>query len=868
MAHAILNNAKRVSPVPVFAAMLIVALAGIWAPASPALATVQTRNPEDLLIVDCLLPGTVRKLGRSSSFMGARRPVRTTQADCEIRGGEYVSFDRANYQTALKVWMGQAELGDVDAQNYVGEIYLKGLGTDPDYTQAAQWFQKAAVQGSRRARINLGYMYEQGLGVAPDISKALNLYREASGIDNDRLVFASTVTAEVQQAKAESATLRQQLSTEQQKSSQLGAQVEQLKSQLQQKQQSFQKSQSELNDVRSKLDTEQAKVGSDRDPKYAQLKADAQAHDHELADKQQQLESAQRANAQQLADAEAQIAKLKAHEQDLQAQKTSPTNDQDLAALRASAAQMDTALREGRKHMQQLQEQMAQNEQQRQDAQGKFDQARAELASEHAQNEDAKGLLKLMEAQLAQKRQELASSRTQMAGLQAQIDADKVASLPPGFTTASLNGNLRVEILQPALALTRGLDKPAASVPPSQNGMEVIGRVQAPAGLTSLSLNGKIITADASGLFKTNIVVSGDSTPVTVSALDKSGGKAVLDFMLIPGPGGHGGDKTTASSAGPRIDTLPTDVKLGKYYALIIGNDTYAAYPGLKSAAGDAKSIAGVLKSRYGYDVHLLTNANRFEVLSALNDMREQLKDNDNLLVYYAGHGEIDSGQQGYWLPVDAQANQPNSWISNRAVSDILTTMDAKHVLVITDSCYSGTMTRSSLATFGGGMPANAWGDWVKTMVAGRSRTALTSGGVQPVADAASNSEHSVFASALLAVLNDNNQLLTGQHLFREVAANMALRSANAGLQQAPEYAPIQFAGHESGEFFLMPSNAPSRVSQMQRQGDSFVAGLSAVQDFAGRRFAFLRSADAVASRPRDLPVKRSAFFSAATVQA
>jgi hypothetical protein len=90
-------------------------------------------------------------------------------------------------------------------------------------------------------------------------------------------------------------------------------------------------------------------------------------------------------------------------------------------------------------------------------------------------------------------------------------------------------------------------------------------------------------------------------------------------------------------------------------------------------------------------------------------------------------------------------------------------------------------------------------------MVAGRSRTALTSGGVQPVADASSNSEHSVFASALLAVLNDNNQLLTGQHLFREIAAGMALRSARAGLQQAPEYAPIQFAGHEAGEFFLMP---------------------------------------------------------------
>src|ERR1700748_2396915 len=113
--------------------------------------------------------------------------------------------------------------------------------------------------------------------------------------------------------------------------------------------------------------------------------------------------------------------------------------------------------------------------------------------------------------------------------------------------------------------------------------------------------------------------------------------------------------------------------------------------------------------------------------------------------------------------------------MSNRAVSAILTKMDAKHVLVIADSCYSGTMTRSSLATFGGGMSASAWPQWVKTMASGRSRTALTSGGVQPVADAG-RGDHSLFAGALLSVLQENNQLLTGQHLFRELAANMSLR--------------------------------------------------------------------------------------------
>ena len=794
---------------------LCAAVAGFSVPATPAHATVTTRNPEDLLIVDCLLPGQVRKLGRSATFMSARRPIRTTQADCEIRGGEYVSYDRANYQTALKVWMGQADSGDAEAQNYVGEIYLKGLGTEPDYAKAREWFEKAAAQGNKRARINLGYLYEQGLGVPKDIAKALNLYGEASGVDNDKLVFASTVTAQVQEAQNESAALREQLTAEQQKSVQLRAQVGKLQSELQRKQQNFQKSQSELDNVRHKLDAEQARVGIDTNPDFVKLQSETQMREQNLAAQRDALKAQQDASTKQLADAEARIAKLKSQERELLTRQSSPDNDQALTALRVSAAQMDTALRESRERMQLVQKQMAQNDQQRQEALAKFDQARAQLALEHAQNENAKQLLKLMEAQLSEKRQELASQRMQMTSLQSQIDSAKYASLPAGFTTASLTGDLRVEILQPALAMTRGLNKPAASVPPAQNGIDVIGRVQAPAGLTSVKLNGQTVPVDAGGLFKTHVALAGgNDTAVRVAASDKTGGEAVLDFMLVPGPGG----KAVRESA-PSGQSLPSGVRLGKYYALIIGNDSYAAFPALASAADDAKAVAGVLQSRYGYDVKLLANANRFEILSALNDMREALTDKDNLLVYYAGHGEIDSSRQGYWLPVDAQLNQPNSWISNRAISDILTTMQARHVLVIADSCYSGTMTRSALATFGGGMADNVWGDWVKAMVAGRSRTALTSGGVQPVADAASKGGHSMFATALLTVLRDNNQLLTGQELFREIAAGMALRSANAGLQQAPEYAPIQFAGHEAGEFFLMPENGGRKTATLNVPG-------------------------------------------------
>ena len=75
-----------------------------------------------LHVVDCLLPSQVRRLGRRT-YLTPRRPTRTTAADCAIRGGEYVDYDRADYKTALRVWLPAAESGEAEAQVSVGEIF-------------------------------------------------------------------------------------------------------------------------------------------------------------------------------------------------------------------------------------------------------------------------------------------------------------------------------------------------------------------------------------------------------------------------------------------------------------------------------------------------------------------------------------------------------------------------------------------------------------------------------------------------------------------------------------------------------------------------------------------------------------------------
>jgi hypothetical protein len=89
-------------------------------------------------------------------------------------------------------------------------------------------------------------------------------------------------------------------------------------------------------------------------------------------------------------------------------------------------------------------------------------------------------------------------------------------------------------------------------------------------------------------------------------------------------------------------------------------------------------------------------------------------------------------------------------------------------------------------------------------MAKGRSRTALTSGGVAPVLDGGGG-KHSVFARALLNVLAKNEDVLEGQRLFTELSALVTWAAEAQRFEQLPEYAPIKFAGHESGDFFFVP---------------------------------------------------------------
>ncbi len=208
---------------------------------------------EEFFIVDCLLPGQVRQLGSSITYLTQRRPIKTAQSDCEIRGGEYVAYDRADYSTALRIWLPLAKAGDASAQTYVGEIYEKGLGLTADYVVAAHWYGEADKQGYSRAQINLGNLYEKGLGVQQDKQKALNLYRSASGLGADHLLYASTLST-TYVPRQEYETVRRELVVEQQRSDQLRRKLGRVSSDLDQQSLVLTAAEEELRTIQTKLE--------------------------------------------------------------------------------------------------------------------------------------------------------------------------------------------------------------------------------------------------------------------------------------------------------------------------------------------------------------------------------------------------------------------------------------------------------------------------------------------------------------------------------------------------------------------------------------------------------------------------------------
>ena len=147
---------------------------------------------------------------------------------------------------------------------------------------------------------------------------------------------------------------------------------------------------------------------------------------------------------------------------------------------------------------------------------------------------------------------------------------------------------------------------------------------------------------------------------------------------------------------------LPSITHLGDYHALIIGINKYKEWNPLKTAVKDAEALKKILIWRYGFrnkNVVLKTdrNATRRNLINDLRNLASILGNKDNLLIYFAGHGQLDDlTGDGYWIPTGGKLKDPGTWISHSTIKNILSSerVRGKNIIVVADSCYSGTLLR------------------------------------------------------------------------------------------------------------------------------------------------------------------------------
>ncbi len=248
--------------------------------------------------------------------------------------------------------------------------------------------------------------------------------------------------------------------------------------------------------------------------------------------------------------------------------------------------------------------------------------------------------------------------------------------------------------------------------------------------------------------------------------------------------------------------------EVGNFCALIIGINDYQdeKISDLKTPVADIKAIAEVLQKNYGFQIDpqkdLLINrrATRETIINSLRRLAASARPSDNVLIYFAGHGALDKlYNDGWWLPADARADAPSTYIDNIEIQKAMKNMRAQHVLLISDSCYSGTLFGESRA-----MPTTIDNNYYLGLFKEKSRWGMTSGNKTPVEDSGTEG-HSLFAYQLLKALHENNKpFVSTQDIYARIAPVI---SKNSSSGQVPICKPMLATGDQGGQFIFIAAN-------------------------------------------------------------
>ncbi|MFH0756238.1 MAG: caspase family protein [Bacteroidota bacterium] len=309
--------------------------------------------------------------------------------------------------------------------------------------------------------------------------------------------------------------------------------------------------------------------------------------------------------------------------------------------------------------------------------------------------------------------------------------------------------------------------------------VEVIGEVTDASRIRFVSVNTDIKLVGQTGMFASSVSLVPGENLIRVKSMDEhSNMKEIVLYV----------------DYAPPVLTLADKIKKNsKYFGLIIGIDTYKdpGIPDLDNPIRDAQSIFHSLTTNYTFEpenITMLKNPKRSDIIRELDALRGKVSKEDNLLIFYAGHGYWDEDASiGYWLPSDATRETTADWFRNSTLVNYLQAIHSKHTLLITDACFAGSIFKSRSVI----LDMEVVYDRIYEIP---SRKAMTSGAMTEVPD------NSAFVKYLVKQLDENKETyLSSEELFSSF--RMAVISNSSVL---PQYGEIQNVGNEGGDFIFL----------------------------------------------------------------
>ncbi|WP_158534892.1 tetratricopeptide repeat protein [Mucilaginibacter hurinus] len=318
--------------------------------------------------------------------------------------------------------------------------------------------------------------------------------------------------------------------------------------------------------------------------------------------------------------------------------------------------------------------------------------------------------------------------------------------------------------------------------------VEIIGRANDPSGIATVTINNSPVEQiEEDGLFISSVMLKQGLNNVVIGAIDKKGNIASRTFSLDATP------KQEAEAKEAEI-ILPATEKPPVYHAILIAANDYEdpAIDDLENPLKDASELEAILKTGYTFspeNITTLFNKSREEIMQALVLKSSALTDNDNLLIFYAGHGIAEKDKfgdvDGYWVPSSAKKGLNASYISADDINKALKRSNSRHILVIADACFSGAFTRALVTDASLG---------IQKQFAVPSRKIMASGNLEPVPD------NSRFVYYLKKNLKENTEkYMTAKKLFDSFYEAILNNS-----ETSPQYTAIKNVGDEGGQFVFI----------------------------------------------------------------